>query len=571
MSTGESASETAALVSALCDEHLTDAQLDRLNVLLVSDPFAREQYLRYMAAEASYDRLLGGPIASVDTESFIGPGDDPAVYDHPIAFDPMERPERLSLHDAWVLPAITENDEPEEPEPLELPAAPAAAASRKTAMRRTSPPRRSRGQSPFVRWSAAAVMLIGIGLAAWFGAQRLYQHQQSAAILLKSVSAQWGGKKSLHLGEAMPKGELVLQSGVAELELPGGATMIVEGPAKFAVNSPTDISLIAGKVVATVPHDVHGFAITTSTGSVIDLGTQFGVEVVGGQTHTEVFQGQIQLQPRNAAEAGITLSAGQAGDLAPTSATVDPAGAAAQHFVRDLSGGDRSLDVADLVAGGDGTTHRRNGMIDPLTGATGPMPLTRQIDTDYLYHRVSSLPVIDGCFIPNGEKGDVQVDSAGHRFPVPATDGRTYDMIFSGNHVPRPGNHKLPIPTALDHVDYSQPDHWLVYLHANVGLTFDLAALRRLHPDSALTQFHAVVGNVLGKNNKDARTWELFVLADGALRLHRKFHGADVLPIAVPLSNSDRALTLVITDGGATNGGDDILFGDPAFEMHGSR
>jgi len=34
------------------------------------------------------------------------------------------------------------------------------------------------------------------------------------------------------------------------------------------------------------------------------------------------------------------------------------------------------------------------------------------------------------------------------------------------------------------------------------------------------------------------------------------------------LSDPDRALSLVITDGGAGYAGDDILLGNPAFEMH---
>jgi len=562
MSPDES-NKMAALVSALCDEHLTSAQLDRLNLLLVTDRSARAQYLRYMSAEAAYERLLGGPSASVDPETFISISDDPTADDRQVAFDAPEPTQKLSLHDAWVLPAILGSDELLEPDPLELPATPPV---RKSSMRRTSPPPRQRGSKALFRCSAAAALLIASGLAAWFS----FQHPgpTTAAIVLQSVTAQWGGNKSFHSGETLPVGQLDLESGVAKLGLPGGVTMVVEGPAKFEVNSATGVSLLRGKLVATVPHDVHGFAVNTPDGSVIDLGTQFGVEVLDGQTHTEVFQGQVQLQPRSAADSLTTLSAGQAAELFVSAATIDPAGAKSQHFVRDPGGGALSLDIADLVAGGDGTTHRRNGMIDPRTGAAGPMPIMGLIDGDSAYHRGSSLPVIDGCFIPNGEHGPVQVDSAGHRFELPPTDGKTYDFIFSGNHVPRPGNHKSPIPTILGNVDYSSPDHWLVYFHANVGLTFDLAALRRLHPASTLEQLHAVVGNVYNKNPKDARPTELFVLADGVLRFHRRFSGPDVFTLAVPLSDSDRALSLVITDGGAGNAGDDILLGDPAFEMH---
>jgi hypothetical protein len=562
MKPNESSNEMAALISALCDGHMTSAQLDRLNLLLVSDPSARAQYLGYMGAEAAYERLLGGPVASVDPESFISGKDDPSADGLEVAFDAPQRSENLSLHDAWILPAILASDEPLEPDLLELPSAPPV---RKSSVRRTSPPPGRRSSKALFRWSAAAALLIASGLAAWFS----FPHTSPTpvAIVLQSVAARWGDDQSFHTGERLPAGQLDLESGVAKLGLPGGVTMVVEGPAKFEVNSATGVSLLRGKVVATVPHDVHGFAVTTPDGSVIDLGTQFGVEVLDGQTRTEVFQGQVELQPRSAAESLTTLSAGQAADLFVSAATIDPVGAKSQHFVRDPGGGALSLDMADLLAGGDGTTHRRGGMIDPRTGAAGPMPIMGLIDGDSVYHRGSSLPVIDGSFIPNGENGPVQVDSEGHRFALPPTDGKTYDFIFSGNHVPRPNSHKVPIPTVLGNVDYSSPDHWLVYLHANVGFTFDLAALRRLHPGSTLDQVHAVIGNVYGKNPRDARPTELFVLADGVLRFHRRFSGSDIFTLAVPLSDADRDLSVVVTDGGAGNAGDDILLGDPAFEM----
>lgn len=562
----ESSGEVAGLVSALCDEHLTPVQLDRLNLLLVTDRAARAEYLRFMRAEAVYERLLGGPMNSVDPEAFIGITDDSRTNDRGITLDAQEPAEKLSLHDAWVLPAIIGRDEPVEPDAMKLPPPRATPSSRKSAVRRTPlPPRGS-----VVRWSAAAAVLIAAGLAAWFAVDRLHR-QSSVAIMMNSVAAQWGGEKPFRAGAALPARELDLQSGVAKLVMPGGVAVVVEGPAKFEVNSATGLSLVAGKLIVTVPHDVHGFAVTTPTGSVIDLGTEFGVEVVAGQTHAEVFQGHVELQPRSAAEALTMLSAGDAANLSEAGITIDPAGAMAQHFVRDAGGGILSLDLADLVAGGDGTTHRGNGMIDPSSGTSGLMPLTKIIESDSTYHRVSSLPVIDGCFIPNGADGLVQVDSAGHRFALPPTDGKTYDYIFSGNHVPRPGSHRVPIPTILDKVDYSRPEHWFVYLHANVGLTFDLAAVRRLHPASRLEQFHAVVGNVRGKGAGAPDPVELFVLTDGVMRFHRRFERRDIFTAAVPLSSSDRSLTIIVTDGGAGNGGDDILFGDPAFEMQAGR
>jgi ferric-dicitrate binding protein FerR (iron transport regulator) len=547
--------EMAALVSAMCGEYITETQLDRLNLLLVTDCTARTEYLRYMSAEASYERLLGGPAVSVAPEEFTRAerrnGEEPALPEIP---EPVAE---KSLDDAWVLPAIPRSEDPAEAVEID--------ASRFASPRRMPSPV-SRRRSTLVRWSAAAAVLLATGVALWFGMQRL--DSPPIAMVVKSAASKWDGGKTLRDGEGLSAGQHDLESGVAQLSLPGGVSVIVEGPAKFKVDSATGVSLLAGKLVATVPHEVSGFTVFTPDGNIVDLGTQFGVDVrAGTPTHTEVFQGQIHVLPRSAGDGGTTLAEGQALDLSATGTTMDPSGSMAQHFVSDLGGGAISLDVADLIAGGDGTTHRRGGMIDPQTGAIGRVPLTGLISSDSIYHHATSLPVIDGCFIPNGAKGPVQVDSAGHTFALPATDGKTYDRIFSGNQIPRPGTGRVPLRTMLGNVDYSRPDRWFLYLHANVGLTFDLAALRRLHPGSALQRFHAVVGNIRPGTLENPLPVELFVLADGELRFHRRFEGRDIFTVDLPLNDSDRALSLIITDGGAGNAGDDIMFGDPVFDM----
>jgi hypothetical protein len=58
------------------------------------------------------------------------------------------------------------------------------------------------------------------------------------------------------------------------------------------------------------------------------------------------------------------LSEGQAAVCTGHEIKLDPAGAQPQKFVRQLDGGPAALDLVDLIAGGDRTTHRRGIAID---------------------------------------------------------------------------------------------------------------------------------------------------------------------------------------------------------------
>ena len=64
----------------------------------------------------------------------------------------------------------------------------------------------------------------------------------------------------------------------------------------------------------------------------------------------------------------------------------------------------KTFDLVDVVAGGDGFSGRRNAGIDPTTGRiVDALPKDAKdlsFTGDGQYHRVQSLPFIDGVFIP---------------------------------------------------------------------------------------------------------------------------------------------------------------------------
>ena len=95
--------------------------------------------------------------------------------------------------------------------------------------------------------------------------------------------------------------QIKLVAGLAEITLRSGAKMVLTAPVQFAIVSALRTDLQLGKLAARVPHDASGFTVATPAGSVVDLGTEFGVEVTPDRKmDVEVFVGEVKVN-RNAA------------------------------------------------------------------------------------------------------------------------------------------------------------------------------------------------------------------------------------------------------------------------------
>jgi len=181
---------------------------------------------------------------------------------------------------------------------------------------------------------------------------------------------------------------------------------------------------------------------------------------------------------------------------------------------------------------------------------------------------------VDGVFIPDGDNGkaEIPVSSTGVTVTgLPKTSGKAWDMIRNG---PVASQHS----PELDGIDFTKDGHRLLGLHANAGITFDLAAMRRVTrlsesssepPDSesqAALSFTATLGYFGAVGNNFADAW---VFVDGRkVAEFRKLRRADGLQkIDVELPASARFLTLVSTDSGNGYGMDQIGFGDPRVKL----
>jgi hypothetical protein len=396
-------------------------------------------------------------------------------------------------------------------------------------------------------------------------------------------------KSPIHLGD-----RLALRSGLMEISYDSGAKVILQGPVTYRVESSAGGYLSVGRLTARVEDaksqdprsktkdqnpkspnlQVSKFVVRTPHAVVTDLGTEFGVEVdKSGETTSHVFRGAIRVQ--SVAASGQTRDDGrilrenesvrierqdgrQAIVLLSSPRTAD--------FVRSLPKRSlKVLDLADVVAGGDGFSGRRDHGIDPTGGQPAAQPRYAHMRGDYQYHRVEGLPLIDGVFIPDGGLGPVQVDSAGHRFDgfrKTANIGFGYVWVGSG---------KVGFgETTLGGIDYALPPHVAILMHANKGITFDLDAIRRANPGHNLSRFRATAGSTERASLEGKRSYysHIMVLVDGQLRFRREVEGTHgAYAVAVPVRRNDRFLTLVASDAGDGYYFDQILFGDPVLEM----
>lgn len=182
----------------------------------------------------------------------------------------------------------------------------AEAGAQKTMTRKTAPsPTSARGWVPAFSAAAAFVALLGFVGFLWKlkpdGQKPLLPTEQRAsgfAVVAGQVNTVWRNTAPLADGALVPAGGLELASGVAQIELFSGVTLVVEGDAMFEVISPMEMSVTRGKVLARVPEPARGFRIRTAEGDIVDLGTEFALSVAPTNSEVHVLQGEVEWHPR---------------------------------------------------------------------------------------------------------------------------------------------------------------------------------------------------------------------------------------------------------------------------------
>lgn len=383
---------------------------------------------------------------------------------------------------------------------------------------------------------------------------------------------------------------LYLKEGIIEVELDAGAVVVIESPAEFRFESSEKMILNTGRLYAKVPQQATGFIVQTPTSKVIDLGTEFGIEVgAEGVSAIHTFKGKVSLIPEF--RAGVMadseiLTAGSARSV-DVNGQVTQIAFRRQGFASLVSSqadfvwrGQKTLDLADMAGGGNGLGSGPVGVwLNLKTGQEGtdlPLnPLTQMAPEDVAaiekrftenrYMKASHLRYVDGVFSPDGSAGEVQVSSKGDRWTdCPDTSGIYFEDIFNGSYISTSYGHNL----VLNNQPYGTKEHPAIALHSNAGITFDLNAIRAAMPGLKITRFISLFGV---SQDADLRTggMNFYVLVGGKKRFESLSMKAEsgAREVAVELSSQDRFLTLVVTDGDLNPSFDWGMFAMPRLEI----
>ena len=156
---------------------------------------------------------------------------------------------------------------------------------------------------------AASILLIGYfaavsSLLLWDYLRQANRSTQSArsaelplVTLKRADTCRWRTPTPPRSGEALHDRKLQLDEGLAELEFAGGVTVLIQGPAEVQLQSPTCCYLQRGKLLARVPSGAVGFTVETPQATIVDLGTEFGVETqTGDDVQVYVFRGRVEVE-----------------------------------------------------------------------------------------------------------------------------------------------------------------------------------------------------------------------------------------------------------------------------------
>jgi hypothetical protein len=183
---------------------------------------------------------------------------------------------------------------------------------------------------PWIAGIAAAITFAAV--AGWFTGQiapTMVAREKSEplargfGVVAEHVDAKWSGDTpSIQRGEILPDGPLSLASGLVQIDLFSGVALIVEGSADFEILSPMEVRIDSGKVRANVPEQARGFRVHTAAGEVVDLGTEFVLEVDPKRTEVHVIDGEIEWHPADAEM--LPMQKGEALHIAKSSGEVIP-------------------------------------------------------------------------------------------------------------------------------------------------------------------------------------------------------------------------------------------------------
>ncbi|MBP8604529.1 MAG: NPCBM/NEW2 domain-containing protein [Phycisphaerae bacterium] len=396
---------------------------------------------------------------------------------------------------------------------------------------------------------------------------------EEVATVADTLNAQWADSdESLKSGDRLRTNTppLLLRKGIVKLVFDNDTSVLVEAPAEFVLVAGDQMNLNYGRAYAIVPRQAIGFTITTPNSKIIDLGTEFGVQVDLGQiTQLHVVKGKTTLVAgRESLKTTLEVNQGQAKKITSQSEVADIQ-CDSRLFVRDIQskrniiwrGG--PLDIADMVGGGNGLgTGKPNTGIrweDGCFVSASDYYVGQREQGSGLFISVPDSLFIEGIFVPNSENGPIALCAdASLKWNLPQTRGQYCYNINNAGTISR-GSGRIPFHRQiLGGRPCGTPDNPAVSMHANAGLTLNLEKIRQYYNGMPIVSFTALCGfsetyfEYAAKVDPELIPQaDFYVLVDGQERFVRKDMTPNDKPcsIYVALGPNDRYLTLATTAG----------------------
>lgn len=184
--------------------------------------------------------------------------------------------------------------------------------------------------------TAAAAVLVFFGYIGYLCIQPV-----PVATLTDSADARWENPDfSGKLNTRLLPGPMKLVNGYVQITFEDGTEVIVEAPTEIELESPGSTFLKQGKITVKVSPQARDFTVNTPTASMVDLGTEFGVEVSeDGSSILQVFRGAVSFTASRMSKLGQTsriVKAGSANRVTSGSEKIQDIDNTKTLFVRNM-------------------------------------------------------------------------------------------------------------------------------------------------------------------------------------------------------------------------------------------
>ena len=148
----------------------------------------------------------------------------------------------------------------------------------------------------FPTWALAAAAAAVFAFFVWNTLDFTAGSRVTTQVIASQGATLHDSAQLLSPGESIELKTLNLQTGWVRLKLPRGVIFDVYGPAKGHFENDTRFHLASGRINVDVGPNGKGFTVVTATAEVVDLGTQFGIEVNEGfDARVAVFSGEVEV------------------------------------------------------------------------------------------------------------------------------------------------------------------------------------------------------------------------------------------------------------------------------------